>query len=202
MDSRSDEALMAAIGRGDQRAFAVLADRHGKRATALAARITLNRSDAEEVVQEAFLRVWVKAPSWRPQEGAGDAQFQTWFRRVLVNLCIDRRRRPVSEDIEKVPEMADDQPSAQDRLDQKQTAARVADAVAELPERQRAALALCHFEGASNIEAAEILGLSVGAVESLLVRARRTLKSSLADLAAETLPRPAMAAAKPSGGLS
>ena len=105
MDSRSDEDLMAAIGQGDQRAFALLVDRHGKRATALAARITLNRSDAEEVVQEAFLRVWVKAPAWRPQAGAGDAQFQTWFRRVLVNLCIDWRRRPVSEDIEKVPEL-------------------------------------------------------------------------------------------------
>ena len=204
MDSRSDEDLMATIGQGDQRAFALLVDRHGKRATALAARITLNRSDAEEVVQEAFLRVWIKAPSWRPQEGAGDAQFQTWFRRVLVNLCIDRRRRPVSEDIEKVPEMADDQPSAQDQLDAKQTAARVAEAVADLPERQRAALALCHFEGVSNIEAAEALGLSVGAIESLLVRARRTLKTNLAELAAETLPRAALAtaAAKTSGGLS
>jgi len=204
MDSRSDEDLMAAIGQGDQRAFALLAERHGKRATALAARITLNRSDAEEVVQEALLRVWVKAPSWRAQEGAGDAQFHTWFRRVLVNLCIDRRRRPVSEDIEKVPEMADDQPSAAEQLDAKQTAARVSGAIAELPERQRAALALCHFEGATNIEAAEILGLSVGAIESLLVRARRALKTSLADLAAETLPQVAMATAatKSPGGVS
>ena len=186
MDSQSDEALMAAIGQGDQRAFAQMVERHSRRATALAARITLNRSDAEEVVQEAFLRVWVKAPAWRPQAGAADAMFATWFRRVLVNLCIDRRRRPISEDIDKMPEIADDAPSAADQLDRKRTARRVGDAVAALPERQRAALALCHFEGTSNIEAAEILGISVGAVESLLVRARGALKTSLADLANET----------------
>jgi len=199
MDSRSDEALMAAIGQGDQRAFALLVDRHGRRATALAARITLNRSDAEEVVQEAFLRVWVKAPGWRPQAAAGDAQFATWFRRVLVNLCIDRRRRPVNEGLDQMPEIEDERPSAADVMASKQTAKRVADAVAELPERQRAALALCHFEGVSNIEAASMLGLSVGAVESLLVRARRALKTSLADLAADTLPL-AAAAARTSGG--
>jgi RNA polymerase sigma-70 factor (ECF subfamily) len=188
MESPSDEALMAAIGQGDQRAFARLVERHSRRATALAVRITLNRSDAEEVVQEAFLRAWVKAPTWRPQEGAGDALFATWLRRVLVNLCIDRRRRPPGEDLDKIPEMADDAPAADERLQSMQTQRRVAAAVAELPERQRAALALCHFEGVTNIEAAAILGISVGAVESLLVRARRALKTSLADLAGETAP--------------
>lgn len=176
---------MAAVGRGDQRAFARLVERHSRRATALAGRITLNRADAEEVVQEAFMRVWVKAPNWRPQTAAGDALFATWFRRVVVNLCIDRRRRPVSEDIESVPEIADDAPSALDAIASGETRRRVGDAVAELPERQRAALALCHFDGVSNIEAAQILGITVGAVESLLVRARRQLKNSLADLAGE-----------------
>jgi RNA polymerase sigma-70 factor (ECF subfamily) len=203
MDSQSDEVLMAAIGQGDRRAFARLVERHSRHATGLAARITLNRSDAEEVVQEAFLRVWVKAPAWRPQSGDADALFATWFRRVLVNLCIDRRRRPVAEDIDKMPEIADDAPSAADRLDSKRTARRVGDAVAELPERQRAALALCHFEGASNVEAAEILGISVGAVESLLVRARRALKTSLADLASEAAAATGIdqAAATTAGGI-
>lgn len=185
MNGLSDEELMAAVGRGDRRAFASLVERHSRRATALAGRITLNRADAEEVVQEAFMRVWVKAPSWRPQTASGDALFATWFRRVLVNLCIDRRRRPVSEDIESVPEIADEAPSAVDAIASSETRKRVGEAVAELPERQRAALALCHFEGVSNIEAAEVLGITVGAVESLLVRARRQLKNSLADLAAE-----------------
>lgn len=194
MEERSDEELMAAIGRGDQRAFAGLVERHFRRAAALAARITLNRSDAEEVVQEAFMRVWVKAPSWRPQDQAGGAQFYTWFHRILVNLSIDRRRKPANEDLEKAGEIADEAPSALDVVEGGETSQRVAAAVAKLPERQRAALALCHFEGKSNIEAAEALGITVGAVESLLVRARRALKDSLADLA------PAGASAK-SGGL-
>ncbi len=185
MEERSDEELMAAIGRGDQRAFAGLVERHSRRAAALAARITLNRSDAEEVVQEAFMRVWVKAPGWRPQDMTGGAQFYTWFHRILVNLSIDRRRKPVNEDLEKAGEIADEAPSALDVVEGGETSRRVAAAVAKLPERQRAALALCHFEGKTNIEAAEALGITIGAVESLLVRARRTLKEILADLAPE-----------------
>jgi RNA polymerase sigma-70 factor (ECF subfamily) len=193
MEERSDEELMAAIGRGDQRAFAGLVERHSRRAAALAARITLNRSDAEEVVQEAFMRVWVKAPNWRPQDQAGGAQFGTWFHRILVNLSIDRRRKPANEELEKAGEVADEAPSALDAVEGGETSKRVAAAVAELPERQRAALALCHFEGKTNIEAAAALGITVGAVESLLVRARRALKESLADLAPEG------ATAKPGG---
>ena len=189
---------MAAIGRGDRQAFAGLVERHARRAAALAARITLNRSDAEEVVQEAFMRVWVKAPNWRPQSEAG-AQFGTWFHRILVNLSIDRRRKPANEELEQAGEIAGDAPSALDAVEGGETARRVAEAVAELPERQRAALAMCHFEGMSNIEAAAALGLSVGAVESLLVRARRALKESLADLRPDGAPEGAPA--KKSGGL-
>ena len=197
MEDRSDEELMAAAGRGDQRAFAGLVERHSRRAAALAARITFNRSDAEEVVQEAFMRVWVKAPSWQPQDAGGGAQFGTWFHRIVVNLSIDRRRKPVGEDLEKVGEIADDAPSALDLVEGGEVSERVAAAMARLPERQRAALALCHFQGMTNIEAAAALELSVGAVESLLVRARRALKESLADLA----PESAEATAKKSGGL-
>jgi RNA polymerase sigma-70 factor (ECF subfamily) len=153
----------------------------------------LNRSDAEEVVQEAFMRVWVKAPNWRPQDQAGGAQFGTRFHRILVNLSIDRRRKPANEELEKAGEVADEAPSALDAVEGGETSKRVAAAVAELPERQRAALALCHFEGKTNIEAAAALGITVGAVESLLVRARRALKESLADLAPEG------ATAKPGG---
>ncbi|MGQ0676331.1 MAG: RNA polymerase sigma factor [Rhodospirillales bacterium] len=185
MDARSDEELMAAVGRGDQRAFAGLVERHSRRAAVLAARITLNRSDAEEVVQEAFMRVWVKAPAWRSQAEGGGAQFGTWFHRVVVNLSIDRRRKPAGEELEKAGEIADDAPSALDAVEGGETGERVAEAVARLPSRQRAALTLCHYEGMSNIEAAAALGITVGAVESLLVRARRALKEDLADLAPE-----------------
>ena len=203
MQDESDDALMRRAGSGDKTAFALLVRRHLARATALAQRITGNRSDAEEIVQEAFLRCWQKAPDWRPTEGrperaandegsandeeskgrASTAQFGTWLYRVLVNLCLDRRRRPQPvgiEAAEDVPDSAADGFADTSRGESRQ---RVQAAMAGLPERQRAALALCYFEGLGNIEAASALEISVGALESLLVRARRALRDALGDLA-------------------
>ena len=102
MNDETDDALMARAGRGDRAAFAVLVRRHLARATAIAQQIAGNKADAEEVVQEAFLRCWQKAPDWQPadspgsrgQAGAERAQFATWLYRVLTNLCLDRKRRP------------------------------------------------------------------------------------------------------------
>jgi RNA polymerase sigma-70 factor (ECF subfamily) len=179
---RSDDELMRLAGGGDEKAFSALVARHLGRAGKLAARVVGNAAEAEDIVQEAFLRVWLKAPEWQPQ-ASGGAQFSTWFYRVLMNLCIDRKRRPGTAPLEAAGEIADPKPTAVDEIAAKERRKRVASAVAELPERQRAALALCHYEGMSNIEAAAILELSVGAVESLLVRARRHLRDSLADLA-------------------
>jgi RNA polymerase sigma-70 factor, ECF subfamily len=185
-DDGSDDALMRRAGRGDNTAFAALVARHLPRATALAVRITGIRSDADEVVQEAFLRTWIKAPEWESQaEGKGSARFTTWFTRVLVNLCIDRRRRPQPLPIETAAEVPSTQREGFEQVSERETSARVLDALAQLPERQRAALTLCHWDGRSNLEAAEILEISVGALESLLVRARRSLRVALADLAPE-----------------
>lgn len=186
MRDGSDDELMRRAGRGDNAAFAALVARHLPRATALAIRITGSRSDAEEIVQEAFLRTWIKSPDWESQATAkGGAQFTTWFTRVLVNLCIDRRRRPQPAPLEAAAEVAASEPDGLDTTVQRETSARVLAALATLPERQRAALTLCHWDGRSNLEAAEILEISVGALESLLVRARRTLRTALADLAPE-----------------
>jgi len=184
MRDGSDDDLMRRAGRGDNSAFAALVGRHLPRATALAIRITGNRSDAEELVQEAFLRTWKKAPDWTDRETAG-AQFTTWFTRVLVNLCIDRRRRPGLSPLEAAAEIEAPEPGGFDIVARNQTSTRVLAALAELPDRQRAALTLCHWDGRTNIEAAEILEITVGALESLLVRARRTLRETLADLAPE-----------------
>jgi RNA polymerase sigma-70 factor (ECF subfamily) len=184
MRDGSDDDLMRRAGRGDNGAFAALVARHLPRATALAIRITGNRSDAEEIVQEAFLRTWKKAPDWTDQEAAG-AQFTTWFTRVLVNLCIDRRRRPGWSPLEAAAELEAPDPGGFDIVARNQASARVLAALADLPDRQRAALTLCHWDGRTNIEAAEILEISIGALESLLVRARRTLRDVLADLAPE-----------------
>ncbi len=181
---QGDDDLMRLAGSGDRAAFSQLVARHLARATGIAGRVTGNRSDAEELVQEAFLRAWLKAPDWQAQaDRDGGASFATWFYRVLVNLCIDRRRRPVNAPIEAAADVADPGPGGDETAARAETSARVAQAVAALPERQRAALVLCHFEGMSNIDAAAILEISIGALESLLVRGRRALKEALFDLA-------------------
>ena len=196
MQDESDDALMRRAGAGDKAAFAVLVRRHLARATAVAQRIVANRSDAEEIVQETFLRCWQKAPEWLPandraardpaggEDGASRAQIATWLYRVLVNLCLDKRRRPRPVEIEAAAEVADERADGFDARAASETSRRVAAAMAALPDRQRAALALCYFEGLGNIEAAAALAISVGALESLLVRGRRALKESLADLSA------------------
>lgn len=180
----TDDDLMLAAGTGDRAAFGRLVARHISRVSALAGRITGNRSDAEEIVQEAFLRAWLKAPDWRARGDVDSgAAFGTWLGRVVVNLCLDRKRRAPSEPIEAAGEIADTGPDGFASRARTETAARVAAAIDALPARQRAALVLCHYEGISNIEAAAMLDVSVGALESLLVRARRSLRDTLADLA-------------------
>ena len=190
MQDEPDDALVARAGRGDKAAFAVLVRRHLARATAIAQRILGNRSDAEEVVQEAFLRCWQKAPDWQPAESPGNAakageraQFATWLYRVLTNLCFDRRRRPQPVELEAAGEIADTRDDGFAQTERGEIGKRVAEAMAKLPDRQRAALALCYYEDLGNIEAAAALDISIGALESLLVRGRRALRDSLGDLA-------------------
>jgi RNA polymerase sigma-70 factor (ECF subfamily) len=186
MRDGSDDELMRRAGSGDRQAFARLVDRHMPRALALATRVVGSRTDAEEIVQEAFLRTWLKAPVWRDEAVPGGARFTTWFTRVLINLCIDRRRRPALAPLEAAGEVAGHEADGFQTVARQETGVRVTAAMAALPTRQRAALSLCHWDGLSNIEAAEILGVSIGALESLLVRARRTLRSALADLAPDS----------------
>ena len=181
MTDRSDDELMRLAGGGDHAAFSALVARHLRRAGSVAGRVMGSRAEAEDVVQEAFLRAWLKAPDWQPAE-TGGAKFSTWFYRVVMNLCIDRKRKPGTAPLEAAGEIPDPGADGFAHVAAGETRQRVAAALEQLPERQRAALTLCHYEGMSNIEAAEILDLSVGAVESLLVRARRNLRGALSDL--------------------
>jgi RNA polymerase sigma-70 factor (ECF subfamily) len=182
----SDDELMRAAGAGDRAAFGTLVARHMQRMSGLAGRITGNRGDAEEIVQEAFLRAWLKAPTWLGREDrAGGAAFGTWLGRVVVNLCLDRKRKAVPLPIEAAADIADPTPDGFAAAAGGEVAARVAQAMATLPDRQRTAIALCHYEGLSNIEAAAMLDVTVGALESLLVRARKALRAALVDLAPE-----------------
>lgn len=173
----SDEALMALVARGDERAFRMLAARHTAPSLRLAGRLTGSAADAEDIVQEALLRVWRAAGRWQPT-----AAFRTWLYRIVANLCIDRGRRPAFAALETAGDPADPAPAPGAMIDSTRIAGRVAAAVAALPERQRIALVLTYYEGVANDETARVLGTSAGGVESLLVRARRRLKRNLAGL--------------------
>ena len=163
--------------RQDREAFAVLVDRHLDGIHAFNYRLTRNAEDARDLAQETFLRVWTKAGTWKP----GRVKFGTWLHRIAHNLCIDqhRRKRDVDDvDVETIDGggPALDQAPANDRL---QSA--LDRALADLPERQRTALLLCHRQNMSNRQAAAVLEISVDALESLLSRARRTLKATLRE---------------------
>jgi RNA polymerase sigma factor (sigma-70 family) len=172
-----DRADLDAGARGDEAAFARLVDRHLARVHALAWRALGVRAEAEDVAQETLLRAWRQLPSWR----ADGARFSTWLQRVALNLINDRlraRREQVPVDEIDLPS---DAPGPEQRFAQAQRRQRVHAALQALPERQRDALLLCHFEGSGNIEAAATLELSVEALESLLARARRRLRELLVD---------------------
>lgn len=172
-----DAAEIARAAGGDARAFAVLVDRHLGRVHRLAWRSLGNDADAQDVAQDTFLRAFNQLPTWR----SGQARFSTWLYRVAFNLCQDRLRRQR----EQVPvdeiELADPDAAPERALEGAQRWQRVEDALAALPQRQREALLLCHYEGQSNAEAAAVLEVSVEALESLLARARRTLRATLRE---------------------
>lgn len=178
-----DEELVQRVGAGDKRAAAELVRRHLPKMVGLARRMLGDAAEAEDVGQEVFLRVWKHAPSWKP----GQAKFETWMHRVAMNLCLDRLRRSGRNAGEVTPETVDGRASATRALDDRQRRERVRDALQQLPERQRAALVLCYYQDRSNTDAAEILSISVEALESLLSRARRTLKTALAADRADLL---------------
>lgn len=176
-----DDALLRRVAAGDRTAFGLLMRRHVDRAHALAYRIAGNRSDAEDVVQDTFLKVWTKAALWRP----GTAQFSTWLYRVVFNRCLDLKRRPRSDSLDVVEEIGDDRPDALDGIEAVERQRRLAAAIAALPERQRAAVALTYTTGLANAAAAEVMEISVKAFESLLVRAKKELRRELSGAGEE-----------------
>ena len=170
-----DAELVARYAGGDQTAARALTERHVPHLYALARRMLGDAAEAEDVTQEAMLRLWRIAPRWEDRAAVG-----TWLYRVASNLCLDRlrARRRLSDDA--VPEQADESAGVLARLQAGDRAAALHQALAMLPERQRLAIVLRHFEELSNPEIAEMLELSVEAVESLLARGRRTLAAALA----------------------
>lgn len=180
MSNIADELeLVQRTAKGDAAAFRKLAEFHLNKIMNFAYRMLCSRADAEDVAQETFLRLWKEANRYKPT-----ARLITWLHRIAHNLCVDRlraRREQPSVELDDRQDLAE--PSA--LLDQKQMVHEVSRALNSLPERQRAAMALVHYQELTNIEAAEVLDVSIEALESLLARARRTLRELLAELNAE-----------------
>ncbi len=142
----------------------------------LATRMLRDRSEAEDVAQEALLRVWRNAGVWRPER----ARFDTWLHTIVLNLCRDRLRRRRERTSHDIPETADPRADAETGLLEAERGDAVARAIAALPERQREAILLVHYQDLPGKEAAAALEISIEALESLLARGRRTLRAQLA----------------------
>ena len=177
MNDTPDEALLVLYANGDRIAARALVMRLTPRVLGYAARLLDDPAEAEDVAQEAMLRLWKIAPEWRQ----GEARVTTWLYRVVTNLCTDRLRKKRTVALDAVPEPEDDRASAADGMVQVERAMALKAGLATLPERQRQAVVLRHLEGATNPEIAQILKISVEAVESLTARGKRALKAALAD---------------------
>ncbi len=172
----SDDELLGQFADGDAAAARLLTGRLGPRCYSVALRMLGNQAEAEDVTQEAMMRLWKMAPNWVP----GQAQISTWLFRVTLNLCADMRRKKRPEALDNVAEPEDGAASVVDQLQDEARKDALQEALDQLPERQRQAVVLRHIEELSNPEIAGIMDISVEAVESLTARGKRSLTAILA----------------------
>lgn len=173
-----DEVLLARYAQGDRMAARALVLRLSPRVLGYAARLLGDRAEAEDVAQEAMMRLWRIAPDWR----SGEAQVTTWLYRVVTNLVTDRqraRRRRATNGLDEAPEVPDGSPGVVARLIEADRMAALDAALVQLPDRQRQAVVLRHLEGMTNPEIAAIMEIGVEAVESLTARGKRALSAIL-----------------------
>ncbi|PCH61829.1 MAG: RNA polymerase [SAR86 cluster bacterium] len=184
----TDEEAMAAICNADKEAYQYLVSKHFKAISHYAFRILGNSKDTEDITQETFLRLWLKADKWQ----AHKASLSTWLHRITHNLCIDYLRKDksaISDDID--AQASEGKIATEEELasysggdievsfDKKQKLEALQTALNQLPINQRNALTLCHYQGFSNKEAAVIMDVSHKAIESLIIRAKKTLRDKL-----------------------
>lgn len=176
-DVISDESLMARVQSGDHEAFSVLVRRHTRLFFSAAYRMCPHQDEAEDIVQDAFLKLWKNPAAW---DGARGVKFTTWFYRVVTNQALDalRRKKP-TQGGEILDYIRDDAPDQLAGMVERDEQAVLENAVQALPERQKTALNLCFYEGLSNKDAADIMGVGVKALESLLMRAKAGVKEQL-----------------------
>jgi len=172
----ADDALLAQYSQGDAAAARALIARLTPRVFGHAVRVLGDRAEAEDVTQDAMMRLWKVAPHWR----MGEAKVSTWLYRVTANLCTDRLRRKRGVGLDEVDEPLDPSPSVTDQLQTRERMDALQAGLQTLPERQRQAVILRHIEGLANPEIAEILEISTEAVESLTARGKRALAQALA----------------------
>lgn len=171
----NDDALMARVAERDAPALRLLADRHADIPWRIAYRMLADRQEAEDVAQEALLRLWQYADRWQ----SGGPGVSAWLTRVATNACLDRLRRRRLVGTDTVPERADDSPLADEAIERDDLRRAVADCIEALPDRQRAAIVLTYYEERQNRMAAGILDMQLKAFESLLFRARGALRSCI-----------------------
>ncbi len=176
MDEVTDDALLVLYANGDAGAARALTLRLTPRVLAHSYRLLGDRAEAEDVAQDAMMRLWKIAPHWRQ----GEAKVTTWLYRVVANLCTDRLRKARGVGLDTIPEPADETPGPADNMVDAARAKALQQALQTLPERQRQAVVLRHIEGFQNPQIAEIMEISVEAVESLTARGKRALAAELA----------------------
>ena len=171
----SDEALLVLYGNGDRGAAQALTVRLTPMALRVARRMLGDWAEAEDVAQDAMMRLWRIAPEWRQ----GEAKVSTWLYRVVTNLATDRLRKRRGIGLEDAPEIEDGQPPVEDRMMDEDRAEALQSALNQLPDRQRQAVVLRHIEGLSNPEISAVMEIGVEAVESLTARGKRALALAL-----------------------
>lgn len=174
-DNIDDAALAKRVQQGDKQAFRELVVRHAVRYRALAYRFVGDTALAEDLVQEAFVKFWTHADRF----DGSKAKFTTWFHRVVVNRCLDEKRKRHLEALPEGFDQEDSAPRADKLLEGDKAAKMLQQALLALSERQRTAITLSYLDGLSNMEAAEVMDLNIKAYESLLVRARAKLRTLL-----------------------
>lgn len=177
----SDETLLVLYGNGDRDAARSLTLRMGPLAYRVAYRMLSDAAEAEDVAQEALLRLWRIAPEWRN----GEAKVSTWLYRVVTNLATDRLRKRRGVGLDEAPEVEDGAPSVVQTMIARDRMNALEAALSQLPDRQRQAVVLRHIEGLSNPEIAEAMEIGVEAVESLTARGKKGLAKLLAGQRAE-----------------
>ena len=166
-----DHELMTHIARRDKDAYQILVNKYLDTCVRFAERMLGNRQDAEDIAQETCLKIWKDPTSWKQQ-----SRFSTWLYRVMFNACIDHKRKDIPFANVELEELQDHAQVVDELLIERQKAAYMQQLLQQLPDRQRAALVLCYYEDINNQQAADALGINIGALQQLLFRARQNLK--------------------------